>query len=59
MALNDTAKEKMLQLIEAKKNGNGKKGKTERPEKSIQGTSKPKKMKKNGGLFESGRVGGL
>jgi len=25
MALNDTAKEKMLQLIEAKKNGNGKK----------------------------------
>ena len=52
MALNDTAKEKMLQLIEAKKNGNGKKGKTERPEKSIQGTSKPKKIKKNGGLFD-------
>ncbi|WP_294099700.1 hypothetical protein [Proteiniclasticum sp.] len=52
MALNNTAREKMLQIIEAKKQGNGKNGKSDRPEKSIQGTSKPKKMKKNGGLFD-------
>lgn len=52
MALNNAAKERMLQLIEAKKNGTTQNSKMERPEKSIQGKSKPKKMKKNGGLFD-------
>jgi hypothetical protein len=52
MALNQTAKEKMLQLIEAKKQGNLQNNKSERPEKKIKGVSKPKKMKKNGGLFD-------
>lgn len=46
------AKERMLQIIEAKKKGNTGNLKIERPEKSIKGHSKPKKMKKNGGLFD-------
>lgn len=52
MALSKEARKRMEEIIEAKKNGQGLGAKKERPEKSIKGVSKPKKMKKNGGLFD-------